>query len=198
MRERLLDATVECLVELGYSGTSTTMVCQRAGVSRGAQLHHFPKKSQLVTTAVEHLFSRMNEEFLGTLSRLPAETDKAAPAIDLLWEMLSGPTYSAWLELVVASRTDSELRAAVTATTERIGDTVSESFTKIFPQVADDPFLVKVVPSFVFTVLEGLALRGIADRDSHEKEILGVLRALARLVGPTMRSGIDLSELENH
>ena len=44
MRQRLLDACVECLVERGWSGTSTTLVSQRAGVSRGAQLHHFPTR----------------------------------------------------------------------------------------------------------------------------------------------------------
>ena len=48
MRQRLLEATVECLVERGWSGTSTTLVSERAGVSRGAQLHHFPTKGDLV------------------------------------------------------------------------------------------------------------------------------------------------------
>ena len=48
MRQRLLEACVECLVERGWSGTSTTLVSQRAGVSRGAQLHHFPTKNDLV------------------------------------------------------------------------------------------------------------------------------------------------------
>jgi len=34
-RLRLLDATVEC----GWSGTTTTVVSERAGVPRGAQSH---------------------------------------------------------------------------------------------------------------------------------------------------------------
>ena len=55
MRLRLLEATVELLVERGFAGTSTTLVSQRAGVSRGAQLHHFPTKNDLVLAAVEHL-----------------------------------------------------------------------------------------------------------------------------------------------
>src|SRR6195952_4880302 len=55
MRQRLLDATFECLVEHGFSGTSTTLVSRRAGVSRGAQLHHFPTKNDLVLAAVEPL-----------------------------------------------------------------------------------------------------------------------------------------------
>ena len=55
MRARLMEATVELLVERGFSGTSTTLVSERAGVSRGAQLHHFPTKNDLVLAAVEHL-----------------------------------------------------------------------------------------------------------------------------------------------
>src|SRR3954469_8840068 len=55
MRARLLEATVELLVERGFAGTSTTLVSERAGVSRGAQLHHFPTKNDLVVAAVEHL-----------------------------------------------------------------------------------------------------------------------------------------------
>ena len=37
MRARLLEATVDLLVEKGYAGTSTTLVSERAGVSRGAR-----------------------------------------------------------------------------------------------------------------------------------------------------------------
>jgi AcrR family transcriptional regulator len=62
MRARLLEATVECLVERGFAGTSTTLVSERAGVSRGAQLHHFPTKNALVVAAVEHLTDKRGEE----------------------------------------------------------------------------------------------------------------------------------------
>ena len=57
-QRRLLDATVDCLVEVGWAGTTTTLVAERAGVSRGAQLHHYPTKAALVVAAVEHLVER--------------------------------------------------------------------------------------------------------------------------------------------
>src|SRR6185369_6387055 len=63
-RARLLDATIACLHDLGYAGTSTPEIARRAGLSRGAQLHHFPTKAELVTSAVEHLFLRRRDEFL--------------------------------------------------------------------------------------------------------------------------------------
>ena len=41
MRERLLDATIGCLVDYGYAGTTVTRIAERAGVTRGAQVHHY-------------------------------------------------------------------------------------------------------------------------------------------------------------
>jgi len=61
MRERLLDATIECLVEYGYTGTTVTRIADRAGVTRGAQVHHFRTKDDLVTAAVKHLAGRSAE-----------------------------------------------------------------------------------------------------------------------------------------
>ena len=51
-RQRLLEATVECLFERGYIGMTTAEVAQRAGVSKGAQQYHFPKKEELATAAL--------------------------------------------------------------------------------------------------------------------------------------------------
>src|SRR5437016_14683731 len=69
---RLLDATIECLIERGWAGTSTTEIVRRAGVSRGAQVHHFPAKEDLVLAAVEHLLQRRIREFQATFADLPA------------------------------------------------------------------------------------------------------------------------------
>ena len=61
---KLLDAAIDCLVELGFAKTSTQEIARRAGVSRGAQLHHFPTKESLVTAAVGHLVEKRLAEIL--------------------------------------------------------------------------------------------------------------------------------------
>src|SRR5436853_7131184 len=122
-KARLLDATIDCLSDLGYARTTTTEIAERAGVSRGAQLHHFPTKAELVTTAVEHLFERRTEEFRKAFATLPANIDRTAAAVDLLWSMVSGPTFHAWLQLVVAARSDPDLRQTVSAIYCRNSDT---------------------------------------------------------------------------
>jgi len=184
-RGRLLDATIECLLELGYARTTTPEIARRAGLSRGAQLHHFPTKGELVTTAVEHLFERRITEFRRAFATLPADTDRAAAAIDHLWSSFSGPTFYAALELVVAARTDPELRRSVAAVDERFGENVRRTFRDLFPAPARPAPFFEVLPNFIFALMEGLALgRIVYPDDRHRLQILDMLKTLAPLVLP--------------
>src|SRR5262245_17748562 len=61
-RALLLDATIACLVDVGYAATTTTLIAERAGVSRGAQMHHYKTKTELVAAAVEHLGVRIGQQ----------------------------------------------------------------------------------------------------------------------------------------
>ncbi len=183
MRARLLDATIECLFELGYAGTTTTVVCDRAGVSRGAQLHHFPTKALLVTTALERVVERLHGEFRQSMSSVPSGKARSSTAIDLLWKMVSSPTYYAWLELVVAARTDADLRARVNEISAQMGQATLETFRDVFPDFVRATPSFEVVPSFAFSVLEGLAVRQISEgRRCHRDEVVGVLKNLAQLL----------------
>jgi AcrR family transcriptional regulator len=185
MRARLLDATIECLHDLGYARTSTPEIARRAGVSRGAQLHHFPTKAELVTSAVEHLFDRRREEFLQAFRTRPAGQDPAEAAIDILWSMVSGPTFYAWLELVVAARTDTELREPVAQLTTKLGAVIEQTFRDLFPAPATANPFYDVAPRFAFALLDGLALERIhADGSDTQASVLQALKALARLVMP--------------
>src|SRR2546430_17226831 len=86
-RARLLDATIFCLSELGYGRTTTTEIAERAGVSRAAQLHHFPTKAELVTTAVYHLFEKLPDVSRRPFSTLPAAIDRIAAGVCVQWWM---------------------------------------------------------------------------------------------------------------
>jgi AcrR family transcriptional regulator len=121
MRRRLLEATIDCLVERGWSGTSTTLVSRRAGVSRGAQLHHFPTKTDLVVAAVEHMGARRSEELFEKAATLPTGARRTRAVLDLLAEHFTSPLFTAALELWVAARTDPQLHDAVAPLEQRIG-----------------------------------------------------------------------------
>ncbi len=121
MRLRLLEATVELLVERGFSGTSTTLVSERAGVSRGAQLHHFPTKNDLVVAAVEHLTELRGLELAQALGRVTRGADRTRAVVRVLGDHFSSPVFTAALELWVAARTDEQLLAAVAPLEQRVG-----------------------------------------------------------------------------
>jgi len=156
MQARLLDAALECLVELGYAGTTTTVVAERAGVSRGAQLHHFPTRASLVAAAVGHLYARLTEAYQAGFASLPAGADRLRTAIDLLWSMFTEPHYAAVLELFTAARADAELRAHLRPIAERHQDNVYRLARAYFPQAADTPEFDAVL-TLVLDAMQGMA-----------------------------------------
>src|SRR5580704_5540983 len=174
MRGRLLDATVDCLARLGYAGTTTTEIAKRARVSRGAQLHHYPRKEDLVIASVEHVFRLRLEEFAKAFANVPSETDRRPVAVDLLWTMFQGPVFHAWLELIVAARTDKALREALKAMNERFQGDLKVYFKEIFgPSPLTTEF--DLIPSFIFSLMEGMAMRMIVGNDGENDRILNLL-----------------------
>jgi AcrR family transcriptional regulator len=121
MRARLLEATVELLVERGYAGTSTTLVSERAGVSRGAQLHHFPTKRDLVVAAVQHVTEVRGAELAAAAENLPAGSKRTRAVLQVLGDHFTSPVFTAALELWVAARTDPELLAEVAPLELKVG-----------------------------------------------------------------------------
>jgi len=63
MRERLSKAAFNVIREVGYVNFRTSAVSKEAGVSQGAQLHHFPTKDSLAVAAMEYAYQQSNEAF---------------------------------------------------------------------------------------------------------------------------------------
>ncbi|MCE6996668.1 TetR family transcriptional regulator [Saccharothrix sp. S26] len=122
-RRKLMEATVECLVEHGWAGTTTTVVAERAGVSRGAQLHHFRTRGELVAAAVEHL----GAESVLDLKERARQVDESSPrgriaaVVELIADFYASDLFTAALELWVAARTDPDLKTVVVPLEVRLG-----------------------------------------------------------------------------
>src|ERR1044071_7892322 len=120
MRARLLEATVELLVERGFGGTSTTLISERAGVSRGAQLHHFPTKNALVVAAVAHLTEVRGAELAAAAAAVPAAR-RTRDVVRMLGDHFASPVFIAALDLWVAARTDPAVLRAVEPLERKVG-----------------------------------------------------------------------------
>jgi len=186
-RSRLLEAAVECLVELGYAGTTTTVVAERAGVSRGAQLHHYATRAALVGAAIEHVFARLTEDYQAAFGELAPTDDRVGAAVDLLWSMYAAPRHEAVLELYVAARTDPELQAAIVPVAARHSDNVVALARAYFPEVAADRRFDAAL-QVILSAMLGMAVQRILwGDDGLEPSLLPSLRALAADVVGTGR-----------
>jgi len=159
MRVRLLDATIDCLVEFGYAGTTTPRVAERAGVTRGAQVHHFGSKTDLVVAAISHLAQRRTEAAMGELGRVRADGDPIGAMLESLWALHQGPLFIAAMELWVAVRTDPVLAAAM----EKVEPLVNNAVLMSVAQVVPDEVQRKEVRDFIYTAMD--AVRGILMAD---------------------------------
>jgi AcrR family transcriptional regulator len=108
-REKLLSATIDCLAELGYHQTTTVVVTERAGVSRGAMLHHFPSKADLMMAAMDYIRSSRGSAHKTHLDKFKTEREQFLQLIDVLWAEFQTRTGIARIELMLGSRSDPEL-----------------------------------------------------------------------------------------
>jgi AcrR family transcriptional regulator len=155
-----------------------------AGVSRGAVLHYYASKEELLASALEHVFRRRTEEFRTAFARLPEQTDRVAAAIDILWEMFSGSIFYAWLELVVAARGDRAVHGDVQRVAAGVADEIQRTFTELFGTAAPANSLFAAAPHFAFALLQGLALERIVSRgeDGTVGRVLDALKTLGGIV----------------
>ncbi len=168
MRARLLEATVECLVEHGFAGTSTTLVSERAGVSRGAQLHHFPTKNDLVVAAVEHLCAVRGEELAAAARALPNGARRTRAVLQMLADHFTSPVFTAALELWVAARTDPTLLAAVAPLEQRVGREAHHLTVELLGADEQVPGHRELVQA-TLDLVRGLGLAGTITDDTRRR-----------------------------
>ena len=178
-RARLLDAAIASLVELGWAGTTTTVVAERAGVSRGAQLHHYPTRGDLVLAAVDHLATRRAEEVRREAAALPSGRDRTYRVLELLADFSTGPLYVAALEVWVAARTDEVLRTALVPLEARLGRELHRVTVELLGADEAVPGVRETVQA-TLDLVRGLGVANLLTDDSARRQRL--LRVWAQTV----------------
>jgi AcrR family transcriptional regulator len=188
MHERLLNAAVEALVECGYSGTTTLEVQRRAGVSRGALLHYYPSRQELVLDAVGHLCECASVELRAHVDRADMGPRRLERAVELLWSSFSGPLFRGALELWTAAHTDVELRRALIPRERALGHEIRMLCRDLFgPELSNHPRF-EATCELLVQAMRGGALSSVVrfrrERDlafvAHLKEMTALM-----LEGPT-------------
>ena len=185
-RRALLDAAVESLIDVGFARTTTLEVQRRADVSRGALLHHFPSKTELLVAAVDHLAEMRARELKMLAAQLPDGRARTDAVLELLWQCFSGTFFQVAMELRTAARTDPELRPVLITAERALRERILLQARTLFGKdVSEHPGLERAL-DFTLQFMIGAAMTAVLHRDGESNARLRDLMDDFKLVFPTV------------
>lgn len=162
-RRRLLDATIQSLLDVGYARTTSRRVAELAGVSQGAQTHHFPYRVDLIGAALEHLVNQRIEGLREHASDLPqGRGERAGAVLDLLWADFSSDLFTIVIKLWVAAADDHALYERLVPIERQL----AREIVGILPELLGDHQAPKDLRARVTVALA--ATRGLALSRAYE------------------------------
>ncbi len=169
-REQILNAAIRCIVELGYSNATTMKIAEEAGLSRGATLHHFPSKMDIIRAAVDYLHEKRLRAFRRTIRNIPEDADRVKLAVEAYWHHANHAIYVAFFELSVAARTDSELREVLRPAQRAFDEEWYQTACDLFPDWLVDRNAFDLALSLCQQLIEGMAIGSLthARKENHE------------------------------
>ena len=108
-RLRIIEETVQCVLEEGFAAASANHVAERAGVTWGVIQYHFGSSNGLFGAVVQAGFAELTSAM--DALRLPsgATGDRVRVLVDTAWTAFSSPTSRASLEILIATRPGRDL-----------------------------------------------------------------------------------------
>jgi len=108
-RDRIVIATLECIIEFGYESTTMAKIARVAKVSQGSMQYHFPARLDAIKAAINYLLAKRLTDHQRDLEDVPVGVDSMAHSIEVYWHHLNEGHYVAYQDLVIAARTHPEL-----------------------------------------------------------------------------------------
>lgn len=153
---KLIEATIRCIVRLGYANTTTPQVAAEAGLSRGAMLHHFENGAALIKAAIVELHEKRLRAF-----RRAAETKDhdTTTLVHTYWKQVQKPTFIAFHELALAARTNPDLARILQPLQIEFRERFNQQAVQLFPEWHADRKRFDLAMAFSQTMLEGMAIQ---------------------------------------
>ena len=169
-RAAILEAAIECLVERGYSQTTTAMIAEYAGVSRGAMMHHFPSRLSVICAVIEYLHEKRLQEYRELMAGIDTPDAQLTregirKSVESAWRYVNLPSFVAYQELLFASRTDPELNTELQKTEKEVERFFLQTVKEVFPHWQEfNPLTLELANDLVQFCMRGMALSHMASR----------------------------------
>lgn len=161
---QILQATMQCLIEIGYAQTTTDKIAQKAGVSRGAMTHHFKSRAAVFIAAAKYITELRAVEYGEAIGKvkvpvgtLPTYEDMRDTIVSLQ-KYYARPSFIALHELQRGARADKTLKAAMAPLEKALDDKISARILQHFPFWSEVQGAAEVLRDLIFSSLQGIAI----------------------------------------
>ena len=182
-RSAILEATIQCLLELGYANTTTALIANYAGVSRGAMMHHFPSRISVMRAVIDYLHVLRLQEYRDLMSDIDDPTSKLTDkaireSVEAAWRYVNLPSFLAYQEMLAASRTDAELRQIIEPVEKDFEKQFLNTVKAVFPHWQNLARL-EGAHDMVQFLMKGMALSHMSVRkNARAKRVMTYLTAI--------------------
>ena len=171
-RDQIISAAIRCIVECSYSKTTMMKISEKAGLSRGATLHHFPSKMDIIRAVVDYLHERRIKAFRSAIRQIPPDADMAHMAIQGYSDQVNHPLYIALFELSVAARTDEELREILHPAQLAFDREWYQTAGDLFPEWHGDREAFDLALNLSQITMEGIAIGNFTHAREYDRDRL--------------------------
>ena len=182
-RNRIMEAAINCFVTLGYTNTTITNIADEATLSRGAMMHHFESRLDVIKSAISYLVDKRLQEFETHLESISdpdnrdvVNSESLKATVNSLWDYFRLPSFYAFQELLITSRTDAELGDIVNAAQQRLDLGVSDAIGNYFPIWSDKKSALTLINDLFHFALQGMAMSDMLKQD--EERTINLLNLL--------------------
>jgi AcrR family transcriptional regulator len=165
MREKLIETALDVIYDVGYRSASTLEFSRRAGVSRGALLHHFPARSDIMIAAMEHLLEDGTRQIRGIAVKVAQQQISLEDFVEFLWKMFSGRFFYISLEFINEARTDAELRARMVPLVKDFHAALDGIWSEFEKQADGAPRATRVVLNLTICLVRGMGVQTVLKND---------------------------------
>lgn len=176
---RLLQASIDTIIEVGYARASAAVITKRAGVSVGALFRHFETMGDFMAATAYEVLRRQLETFTKQVAEIPADRPALPAALTILRDITAGSTNAVLYELMVAARTDEKLKETLQNVLGQYSAKIHDAVRALPGAESFPEETFPVIVALMTNVFDGAAIvRGVLPQPELEEQRIPMLTAL--------------------
>lgn len=130
-RDRILDATIKCIVRDGFTATTIAQVMTETGLSRGSVLHQFPNRIALMVATAERAMRCVMDSARDMAQAIDDPFERLSDYARIAWQTHSQPEGLALTDILLAGRWDRELLDELQPVTSKVEQEIHDEFIRL-------------------------------------------------------------------